>query len=406
MPQGKQPNFPGLREKIQRLLDENLTENEQYASKDLQQIISDNSERYEISYAEMQDILKNWGNYARNAKDAGILRGLGRTRGYTTGDSFGVEVANNSSPASESDAAERNNWEAFLHFPATLVLSRLYKARVYSLPQHAVKLKWANPDMLLIRHSVTHSGSVDGERIAKLIQHVDATPPTILTSVELKYSIEKNRSLFLSALSETAVNGSWANENLLVYFEDTPYYPEQIDPDALAFARANGVGVVRIQCVGDTESELEESFLPVIVVSPTRSASLHLEHGLSLENPKQGLVVQMAAAIETFLSEGSFMDIDGNNAKLAGLLLQADDNLRKQPLFRDNGVTAGVATGTQEKQTRYLMKVKQYLPSILEGDLASETLAQLFEKDEPLAEWPHVERKRLLRVAKFLDGLS
>lgn len=214
----------------------------------------------------MEDTLKNWGNYARNAKDAGILKGLGRTRGYTTGDSFRADMGDSPSLSPAIDSTERNNWEAFLHFPATLVLSRMYKARVYSLPQHAVKLK---------------------------------------------YGIEKNRSLYLSALSETAVNGSWANENLLVYFEDSPYYPEQIDPDALAFARANGVGVVRVQCVDDAEPELEESFLPIIVVSPTRSPSLHLEHGLSLENPKQGLVERIADAIESFLAEGSFMHIDG-----------------------------------------------------------------------------------------------
>lgn len=313
--------FPGLQEKFENCLRIGFKEKPSVSMNEFLKIITSLSkdETTQISADEHADLQRNLSNYITRALDNEVIVSLGRKRGYrlvekiteTTGDNNDIEMQQ------IADYGTDISKESFLHFPATLLLSKSFNSRVFSQPSKSNSQPWGNPDMLMIRENLILELFDDEELGLEILKNVDASPKLIMSSIELKYSLKTKREI-LNALSQTAINGSWANENWLVYFESFV----EFDEDCMDLAKASGIGIMQISLTEDKMYEINR-LLPA-----KQNNTLKLNSKFNLH--KKQLLEDIIVGIKTFNEEGSYMRQDGDYAKLSKLLLQAVENCTKQ----------------------------------------------------------------------------
>lgn len=313
--------FPGLQEKFENCIKKGFKGKSSVSMNGIINTINPYIEEYkkekEIYDVHIEDLKKNLSNYITRALDNEVIISLGRKRGY--------QLVEKSEGVSEEDVCDviptttdgkiNISKESFLHFPATLLLSVRFKSKVFSLPCKSSNTKAANPDMFMIRENVRFE--LDEELDLEILKKVDASPELILSSIELKYGL-KDRSDVLKALSQTAINGSWANENWLVYFVERP---RDLEEDCVDFAKANGIGLIEIYISEDQEYKSN------LLLAAKQNSTLQLNSEFG--SNRKALLKNIITEIDRY--KGSYMYEDGDYAKLSVLLLQALNNCTKQP---------------------------------------------------------------------------
>ncbi|MBM9578174.1 hypothetical protein JWG45_13535 [Leptospira sp. 201903070] len=321
--------FPGLQDKFENCLKEQYKEKRFFNFNDIIKAIKPIYSKFEITSEQFKDLDLNLSNYVQRAQANNIIVGLGRKQGYKLADddkldSNIVAISNKTDLKSlDTSSSHPISKEAFLHFPATLLISQYFISRVFSLPTKTANSKWANPDMFMIRRN--RKFEYDEDIDLDVLKYVDSSPELIISSIELKYGLT-HRASILNALSETAINGSWANENWLVYYEETDN-PVTFDEDCLDFAKANRIGIIKIS---QTDQPDKAFILELILNSKTSNIiQLNSEFG----ETKKVLLSNILESIKEFKNNGPYMDQDGDYSKLAFVLLQAIRNLLQQRDF-------------------------------------------------------------------------
>jgi len=249
--------FPGLQEKLEKLLALKMTSN--LSAGQIADLVTRSFNEVSITTDELSDLQveTNLINYLKRAVGR-TLHHPGPKKGYqllseiaesrvsiTEGEGKDGKLKRGKKPSEQTNQEERENWEAFLHLPASIVLERKFEAKVLSLPPKQSNQKWANPDMIMVRENEFKKAFANPE-IGRLIQSVDNLPNWVLSSIELKCG-PLIRGELLSALAETAINGSWANEKWLVVFDVFEERETELDEDAIDFANDNGIGVLKVR---------------------------------------------------------------------------------------------------------------------------------------------------------------
>ncbi len=346
--------YPDLQEKFEKGLTNNMKAGVAYSGRQLLDFIINNKVSLKIVDEEIDDLKKNFANYIyRAVKERGIVQSLGNRKGYLISN----EVLSTSEEVSATEIdAKRRSWESFLHFIATFILSKEFNAKITSLPQKTTKLKWANPDMIMVRDnwfntnsnfkSDLNSGKHD---FAELISKFDSSPKNILSSIELKFNLGENRNIILNALTETAINGGWANENWLIYMNDFNSQRTEFDADAIDFARKNNIGIIELSLSDDSRLSLRK-----ILKTENRN---YLSF-INTDGKKTLLLDKITKVIEDFDEKGSFRDANGGYyIQTSELIFQAFENLKVQ---------SGFSKDPLKKLNEYLLQDKKIKKSILE----------------------------------------
>ncbi|NTV13133.1 MAG: hypothetical protein HGA96_04260 [Desulfobulbaceae bacterium] len=324
------PKFPGLQKKFEDSVVEAFSKNKSFNYNTVIKNIANFKQKYLIDDNEFTDLEKNLSNYIYRAIDNNIIISLGRKKGYRiVNDEFSecsIDVAceNVEKTSGTIDVSK----ESFLHFPVTLLLSNFFNSKIYSLPAKSINAKWANPDMFMIRKNKKFELNDDLNLDLELLKMVDSSPELVVSSIELKYGLA-NRTMVLGALSETAINGSWANENWLVFFEDNQM-PASIDEDCLDFAKANKIGIIRIKQIVSGSIKEYEMF---VILQPMQRTTLQFNSEFA--KSKEPLLKIILKQLKEFNDNGSYREQDGEYSKLTTLLMQASSNLTKQRQIPD-----------------------------------------------------------------------
>ena len=343
MSRGRPENFPGLRQKVAEALATILDTDHAKGSPEIKRELADRAEEFGLTDEEVEEIHESWSNYANWAKDHDIIESLGRRKGYRlvsgeeepTGDTdFTADTQQ--VKAQESAAESKQHWESYFHLPATLVLASAFRSHIVSLPFKTVSGKWSNPDMIMVRSSRA-TDDVDPVFEEEVLRQVDSTPPFLVSSIELKYGLGRSRANLLDALTETAINGSWANENWLLFANSYDGISTEFEQDSLEYATDNGIGVAQLVYEHDGENA---SGLDLIVhVRPTVRHSLRLSPEFDKDGKKQPLANHIVDGINHFKQNGSYRNVTRDAGKLAELLKLAFENLSIQPGFvADDGI--------------------------------------------------------------------
>lgn len=409
--------FPGLQEKFENVLKGILNDEKIYQTND---IIKKLKEKKEVlTDAEIEDLTNNWANYISRAKRHEVIISHGTKQGYQLNKEImqseeSKEQTSNesiSSPASPVDVQNelkiRENWESLMHLPTTILLSYEFSARLYSLKQRTSKMKWANPDMLMIRNSQGYT-SEDNQISHEILDLVDTTPKYILSSIELKYGMGRSRTNVLSALSETAINGNWANENWLVYM-DNPEDPSVFEDDSMEYAQTNGIGIIKIEVLNGKSKDAPE--LSMIVISPAKIRhQLLLNSDFTKDGKKSGLVSAIEAIVSEYNEKGSYLDYQYNYAKLAELLIQAFDNLLIQPGFSSEDIESNQKVfktiGTNKEYRAMIYNaILNFLPKAIEMPIPGieESIKQDLKK---LDDYPRVRYDKIMAYSKLLKNIT
>lgn len=320
--------FPGLQEKFEDCIKKGFKGKSSVSMNEIIKTINPYIEEYkkekEIDDVHIQDLKRNLSNYITRALDNEVIISLGRKRGYKLVEKSIVAAGDNICEEIQptTDGKINISKESYLHFPATLLLSFHFKSTVFSFPNKTNNLKSGNPDMFMIRENVRFE--LDEELPLDILKKVDASPELILSSIELKYGL-KDRNDILKALSQTAINGSWANENWLVYFEESES-PKPLDEDCMDFAKSNGIGIIKISLTEDREYEVN----PLLAAKQNSTLQLNSDFGSN----KKVLLKNIIDEIKDY--KGSYKDEDGDYAKLSVLLLRALNNCTKQRDIPEN----------------------------------------------------------------------
>jgi len=344
-------NYPDLQGKFELGLTNSMEAGKTYNGRSLLDLIIKDRSKLNITDAEAEDLEKNFSNYIyRSAKENQVIISLGRKKGYQ----LNAELKpNKTTSVLKISEPERRNWESFLHFIATICLAKKFNSKIFSLPPKTTNRKWANPDMIMIRDNWISKGS-DIKNFSELISMVDSSPKFIMSSIELKFNIGSQRVNVLNALSETAINGGWANENWLV-FMDTADPKTEFDPDALEFAKRNNIGIVEI-LIG------EDEFFDIRIVLPLEKKNfLYLSSDFS--EKRTHLLEKITSIISDFRTNSTFRSENGNYMQIAELLSQAYDNLKIQSGFTKDTIQA------IREYLRLDKKIKNAVLEILKEDI-------------------------------------
>ncbi len=279
----------------------------------------------------------NGANLMTFAKAEGKLISLGRKKGYrlpTPSEALAISAesvrptATDEQEESESKADVARQWEGFLHFPATLVLSKKFKGVVVSLPKaQGEQAYYSNPDMVVVSDRYAHlEGDLDEH--LEVIRQFGAEARYVLTSVELKYNI-KNRKNFILAVAETTANSSWANASWLVFMQQ-PSVDRDIgdkfpDENSLEIARRSQIGVLEIIVAADGD------YLDYIPhVYPTTRPALTIETSKIFDTK----YLEIAKDALDIFKQSEKDTVRSPVQRVAALLKQATKNLEKQTGFR------------------------------------------------------------------------
>lgn len=342
---GRKKKFVDLQEKFEKALIElerekastNPNKQNLYKTEDLISMIEPHRLKYEISEEELNDLKANSANYIYRAKENQIITSFGTKQGYKINPESQSDNSSTDTNNSANSTQEYEYWESFLHFVGSIMLSKEFDSKIISLPHKTSNLKWGNPDMIMIRDNWTYNSSESNFKL-DLISKVDSSPKYILSSIELKYGLDGNRANVLNALSETAINGSWANENWLVYMNSSEDC-QDFDADSFDFAKRNGIGLIEI-LVSDSSSNPNIKLKRVLNAEKRNYLQLNME--FTKKNNKTNLLNYINQIISEFEEFGSYREQDGNYFKLSELLYQAFNNLTTQKGFapqknKDNG---------------------------------------------------------------------
>lgn len=407
---GRRKKYPELQTKFERFL-ASLRIGKVYSTNELLNELKNNKSDFNISDEEYSDLENNSANYIYRAKKDALLISLGTRKGY--------KVSLNNTEISETDELEsiddlqekpsdqdrktgNQNWESLLHFITTLLLSKEFNALIKSLPPSTNRLKWANPDCIMIRDYWSDGESkYDFKR--DLLNKVDSSPDYILSSIELKFNIGNTRSNILNALAETAINGGWANENWLVFMNgDTIEDETKFDNDSLDFAKRNGIGIIEI-----VFDEADGGGIRLDThLTAKKHHTVRFNSDFAQSGNKGTLLKEIEEIIETYTDNGSYLDEDGNYIKLGELLFQAYENVEKQPGFTGKlNFKEGVSNldKNNPKLLRTLLKaIYAYLPDVIEETMKEQDLLDSYEKNTIESDVSTKKRQVAIDVLSFL----
>lgn len=361
---GKALKFPELQSKFERAVATILVERSPLSGAELLKASDQRAEAFSLTAPELADLVVNSANYFTRAKQNGVLISNGKSRGYALAPNAVAAVASrrDDSSAEDGEASEsrvdlsdllplpaggspvegvRNQqWESLLHLPASLVLARRFGARVLSLAKITDRgAKWGNPDILMVRSSPLETLEPflrEREIDVSKFRLVDETPQAILSSIELKFGLAGNRSLWFQAVAETAANSLWANEAWLVFME-LESVPGSLDRELLALARSAEIGILELVLRHDDGVYFDVVEHRAAVIRPRlRVADMDPEQRI-------GLLGSAHRLLADFVEAGTFLDADGNANKARVLLMQALCNLRSQTGFGGRPLSEALA---------------------------------------------------------------
>lgn len=335
MRRGPEPKFNGLQSKFQDFLLKKIKVGEKVSGKEISKLLDATHKKFQITDEELADLKNNWSNYTYRAKVSGILQSHGQRKGYSIikqSDSRSDQPTPIAKDAASEKEIPSDLIEAFLHIPLTFLLSEEFNSRVISMPGILDKLKWANPDMLMIRDSPNYY-VLRSEQSISQIKLIDSSPQYILSSVEIKFNIGTNRTNVLNALYQTASHGLWANETWLIFFDDDSTETD-FDPDSIAFASATGVGIKRMIIKTNSTTAGAPSVILETILNPQIRNNIRLNPAFSADGDRKNLMDEIVRIVEKFDQDGadggSYLDREGQYVKLADLLLNAHRNIIKQ----------------------------------------------------------------------------
>lgn len=332
MRRGPALKFPELQSKFQNFLLGKIGVGEKVSGKKIYELLDSAYKTYRITDEELADLKNNWSNYTYRAKASGILQSHGQRKGYSIikqSDSIDQPTTYIKETVPEKEATP-DLIEAFLHIPLTFLLSQEFNSRVISMQPVVDKFKWANPDMLMIRESPNFRVLKKEESI-NLIKLIDSSPQYILSSIEIKLYIG-NRMNVLNALSQTASNGLWANETWLIFFDSTD---TELDDDAIAFASATGVGIKRMIVKKDPSTDRNPYVELETILDPQIRNNIRFNPSFSEDGDRKNLMNEIEKIVKQYDDDGSYLEHEGDYVKLADLLLNASDNIKKQNGFKN-----------------------------------------------------------------------
>jgi hypothetical protein len=387
------PKLPGLQAKFQSALKQILEAGPKKTSQ-ITAAISQDPSRFDITVPELDDLNSNFSNYIGRAKDAGIVNspGKGKGLGYSLlQQNAAIDAASSSiliaplSIVSTQSAEDSNNqdvsskksrayWESFAHLPMTVVLSELFMSRVKSLPVTTHAVRWGNPDALMIRASSRAAiKDINEDLDPELFRMADVGPDCILSSIELKWGLDRDRAKVYSALAEAAANSRWANEAWLVIANENTGSIASLGDDVVSLARDVHVGLIEIAI---------PSLETIVHHSAPQRPTLRIDE-IDKERGKVLLAAQELFKVWNGDSP-TFLDHDGSHKKARNLLNQAVQNLATQSSFQNlhEGIKAlrGSAPTASDVTKQILSSVVDLAMSAVsadEGQSNSQFLAAL-----------------------------
>jgi hypothetical protein len=170
----------------------------------------------------------------------------------------------------------------------------------------------------------------DSQLDADLLALADSSPPCVLTSIELKYGLERNRKTWFQAVAEAAANSRWANESLLVHVASESQ-TAPLDDEIVSLARSAEVGIVELT-IGRRDNA-PSSIETRVILQPPQRPFLRLAE---LSGNRIGLLREAHGLLTLWKNDVvSFLDEEGAAGKLLALFRKAVDNLRRQAGFSE-----------------------------------------------------------------------
>jgi hypothetical protein len=328
---------PGLQPKFEAAL-QNILASEPLSGGAIQERLGPVAKQFEISPVELQDLRKNFVNYIGRAKTAGVISSGGPWSGYELNRPASPAGSGAAPTPTPDERTARQPTEAAMHLVATCALSLHFSARVLSLPTTVDSVAWGNADMLMLRGNPSRERLEGNKLDPEVLKLADSSPECILSSIELKYGLERNRRLWFLAVAEAAANSRWANESFLVHVT-SGLPPEALDDEVVSLARSAEIGILEVVPLArDGRVSVETR---VIVAAPQRPYLRLAE----LSGTRAGLLQEAHTLLKSWNENVvTFLDVDGAPGKLLQLLLQAVQNLRRQPGFGNRALKDALGT--------------------------------------------------------------
>ena len=317
--------FPGLQPKFEAAL-QVILENEALSGGDIQNALQNGAMKLGLTDEEANELKKNFANYIARAKTAEVIRSGGPWAGYEL-IRRDVPDSTRQEEAVADEGRQPRQLEGAMHLVATCALSVTFGSLVVSLPKAVDRVSWGNADMLMLRGNPSRLRFADQQLDADLLKHADSSPECILSSIELKYGLKRDRRLWFLAIAEASANSRWANESMLVHV--TPDLElGALDDEVVSLARTAEIGIIEIAAVKRQEMRSLEA--TVLVPAPQRS---YLRLG-ELSGERTGLLTEVRNLLMAW--EGSvvtYLDEEGAPQKLLHLLRRSIANLKLQVGF-------------------------------------------------------------------------
>jgi hypothetical protein len=381
------PKHPGLQQKFEHVLLELLADGRPLKARELVDGTSSLAAKFGISADELEDLGHNFANYASRAKDGGVIISGGPWGGYQLSSPAAVQgaaekissgrvslAAPHASVPDATPTLPRQHWESFLHLPLTVALSAHFSSRVASLENAADNVRWGNPDMLMLRASpLSRVQEFDPSLEPSTFRTVDVSPVCILSSIEVKGGLERDRAKLFTAVAEAAANSRWANEAWLV-FVDWESTEQGLDEDVVSLARSVEVGLLEVRLAADA------NVLQTVVhhAAPAR-ATLRIGE---LTRERVGVLQKAQELLKLWSQdETTFLDVDRPEQKARLLLQQALGNLRQQ-----KGFIAAASLTDLLQPLRAADDDRSYVDTMLKAALRAAAIAADLESEANLAD--------------------
>ncbi len=367
--------FPGLQDKFVQALTHVLADGRPLKGPTLREKIKDVAGEFFITDQELSDIETNFANYAKRAKDRGVVQTDGPHEGYRLSgplesglpDRDTHSTGSEGAVAQEDRARKKSKLESFFHLPIAVALSCEFSARVVSMPNVTDRVSWGNPDMLMLRPSPLYSLIDEANLDWSTFRKIDMSAECVLSSIEVKVNLNRKRSELFKAIAQSAANSRWANEAWLVFSDLKPEAGE-LDEDVVSLARICEVGVIEVWA---PTKALDSAPLSVKIHhrAPTKT-TLRIEE-LSGEN-RAGVLKAAQELLKKWEDEEevTFLDVDTAVQKARFLLQHSLLNLRAQ-----NGSDENKSLKNRLEDLKLLDSDRGYLERLLKATLRSAGIA-------------------------------
>lgn len=351
---GKKPRYPDLQQKFELALRHVLSmRRSPLGTPEIVQQIRQSREEFEISLEEMEFLARGPSNFLVRAEDNEVVQALGRRQGYEL-------VSLQHAPPAEAESSDRRDlrgdtfvevdagvrrnqqWESLAHFIATaaLLTDRTIGGEIVSFPAKGTSVKWANPDILVIRESGlsvalrdlyrfrnSASTSIAYEEAREILPRFSNESSLVSASFELKWDLRNSRSRLFEAITEAAANSHWANESWLLWLDRDG--GAALDPQALDLARTTGVGLAQLFLHGTGTNRTGDSGIYVHLPAQQRaSLSLQRHH---IENT--ALLSGLSECVARLDDSDAYVHLDVDAAKIVRILSDSIANLSQQTGF-------------------------------------------------------------------------